>query len=280
MEKITEIAGGAAEAAGVPEEHVESGMKVARAASKAFEDITPRQEYYLGRAVTATILKEYQPYSEPEANQYINLLGQTLALASAKPETYGGYHFLIMDTDEINAFAAPGGLILVSRGLLKCCPNETAVAAVLAHEIGHVENEHGLKAINKSRWTSLLTTTAAEAGKTLGSEEVAELTATLEGSVSDITATLVNNGYSRKFERESDKAAIRILKSTGYNPRGLQIMLREMSERLGAGSGGFGKTHPPPADRIGEIADLLRTAGPVRETAARQARFEKALGNI
>ncbi len=280
MDAVTELAGGAAEMAGIPSEHVKSGVKVAKATAKAFDEISPSQEYYLGRAVTATILNNYKPYTNPEANQYINLLGQTLALASDKPETYGGYHFLIMDTDEINAFAAPGGFILISRGLLRCCPNETSVAAVLAHEIGHVENEHGLKAISKSRWTSLLTTTAAEAGKTLGSEEVAQLTSTLEGSISDITATLVNSGYSRKFEKQADDAAVKILKRTGYSPKGLVIMLREMDSRLKRHPGGFGKTHPDPEDRINKIANLVRDAAPIKPSPERIKRFRKALKGI
>ncbi len=280
MEAVTELAGEAAEMAGVDSEHVKSGVKVTKAASKAFDEISPSQEYYLGRAVTATILNNYKPYTNAVANQYINLLGQTLALASDMPETYGGYHFLILDTEEINAFAAPGGLILISRGLLRCCPNETAVAAVLAHEIGHVENEHGLKAISKSRWTTLLTTTAAEAGKTMGSQEVAQLTTTLEGSISDITATMVNSGYSRKFEKQADQAAIKILRRTGYNPMGLTVMLREMDARLKKHPGGFGKTHPDPQERIKETAGLVDDAKPVEPPPVRAKRFRDALDGI
>ncbi len=115
--------------------------------TNSFKDITPEQEYYIGRTVGAMILQKYAPYNNTTANQYINVMGPMLAQASDRPETYGGYHFLIQDSDEVNALAAPGGFIFLTRGMLRCCPQEDAVAAVLAHEIGHVQSKHGLRAI-------------------------------------------------------------------------------------------------------------------------------------
>ncbi len=252
----------------------------ASAAGKAFEQITPEQEYYIGRAVAATILSEYQHADLEEATRYLNVLGQALAVHSEKPETFGGYHFAIMDTDEINAFASPGGLILVSRGLLRCCRTEDAVAAVLAHEIGHVQHAHGLKAIKKSRLTSALTILAAESAKTMGSEQLAELTTAFEGSISDITGTLVNSGYSRKLEGEADAAAIAILERTGYSPAALRDMLEQMHTRMPADDKGFGKTHPDPRDRVADIGELLKDAGPIEQVKARQIRFEKAMKGV
>jgi len=254
--------------------------RTASAAGKALEQITPEQEYYIGRAVAATLLAEYQSADLKAATHYLNLLGQALAMNSDKPETFGGYHFAIMDTDEINAFAAPGGLILVSRGLLRCCRSEDAVAAVLAHEIGHVQHAHGLKAIKKSRLTSALTILAAESAKTMGGEQLAQLTEAFEGSISDITGTLVNSGYSRTLESEADAAAIAIMKRTGYNPAALKDMLKQMQARMPADDKGFGKTHPDPADRITDIQILLQNAGDVALVKARQKRFERAMKGV
>ena len=107
--------------------------------AKSAEDFTPDQEYYLGRGVAATLLGQYRALRTPAANEYLNLLGQSLAKYSTKPNTFGGYRFLLLDTPEINAFAAPGGLILVTRGLAQCAANEDELAAVLAHEIAHVQ---------------------------------------------------------------------------------------------------------------------------------------------
>jgi predicted Zn-dependent protease len=255
--------------------------ETAKVVEKSFEEITPEQEYYIGRAVGANILSQYQPYPEPKANEYLNLLGQSLALSSDRPETFGGYHFLILDSAEINAFAAPGGLVFISRGLLACASSEDAVAAILAHEIGHVVKQHGLQAIKKSRITAALTSVAITAAATAGSEEVAKLTAVFEDSISDITATMVNKGYSRAFEKEADLAAVEILRRTGYDPNALVAMLQAMEGRLKPGGPGFAKTHPDPEDRITSIREAVAAAGtPPAPPPVRQSRYKAALGKI
>mgnify|MGYP006422560295 CR=1 FL=1 len=254
--------------------------KSSTAVGKAFDKLTPEQEYFIGRSVAASILASYAPYDQEAANRYLNTIGQALALASDKPETFGGYHFLIMDTDEVNAFAAPGGLILISRGMLRCCKSEDEVAAVLAHEIGHVQLEHGLRAIKKSRWTSAFTILGAETAKSLGGQQLAELTTAFEGAIGDVTATMVNSGYARKLESEADATAIVILKRIGYNPSALCNMLTEMEKRLGHDERGFAKTHPAPADRVDEITGMIGTVTPIASQPQRAARFAKALGNI
>ena len=259
----------------------ESIKRSATAVGKAMADITPEQEYYLGRAVAATILKTYKPYDHATANQYLNTMGQALAAASDKPETFKGYRFLIMDTDEINAFAAPSGYVLVSRGLIRCCPNESALASVLAHEVGHVQHGHGLQAISQKRWTSAATILAVEAGKNLAGEQLAELTTAFEGTITDITGTMVNSGYARKLEGEADKAAITIMQRVGYDPNGLKTMLVQMQQRMQGGDHrGFGATHPSPEQRIKAIEPLLRNTPAPADYKARQDRFEKFLKSI
>jgi predicted Zn-dependent protease len=264
----------------ITEAQGESISKSTKAVARSFEDFTPEQEYYIGRSVGAIILDKYKPYNNKKANDYLNLLGQTLSKASDMPETFGGYHFLIQDSDEINALAAPGGLIFITRGMLRCCRHEDAVAAVLAHEIGHVQAKHGLQAVKKSRITSALTTIGVEGAKTFGGEELAELTETFENSISDITATLVNNGYSRSFECEADKAAVTILKRVGYDPNGLVDMLEVMSKKLKPAGLDFAKTHPSPASRIADIQKIIGKTTQVMKPKPRQARFMATLGSV
>ncbi|RPJ39713.1 MAG: peptidase M48, partial [Planctomycetaceae bacterium] len=160
--EVSEAGAGIAAAAGViSSDEAQSITRGAQAVEKSWQDLTPEQEYYVGRAVAAQVLQSYPPLDRPQANEYLNLLGQSLAIFSERPETFGGYHFLLLDSDEINAFAAPGGLILVSRGMLRCCQSEDELAAVLAHEICHVEQKHGLSAIKQSRLTDAFTIIAA-----------------------------------------------------------------------------------------------------------------------
>jgi beta-barrel assembly-enhancing protease len=280
MEQVSQVGTSVAKSQGiVTEAQAKSITRSTTAISKSLEDFTPEQEYYIGRSVGAVIVNRYKPYPNAQANSYLNLLGQTLAQASDRPETFGGYYFLILDSDEINAFAAPGGLIFVSRGMLRCCRSEDAVAAVLAHEIAHIQLRHGIQSIEKGRRTQALTTLAAEGAKTFGKKELADLTRTFEGSINDITSTLINNGYSRSFEKEADASAVRTLSSTGYNPNALVAMLREMEKRLKPGGLDFAKTHPSPGSRIADIESLVGRAA-LTEPPARHERFRKAMGSI
>ncbi|MEN6331344.1 MAG: M48 family metalloprotease [Smithella sp.] len=279
--EVVRTAAKVGEATGVLTSQQAAGIeKTAAAVEKSQEDITPSQEYYIGRTVGAVITNKYKVYQNDSATTYVNELGQTIAMSSDLPETFGGYHFLILDTDEINGFAAPGGLIFISRGLLRCCRNEDAAAAVLAHEIGHVQYRHGLDAIEKSRITNAVTTGLLEAGKNLTNAQVAELTTIFEGSIQDITSTLINSGYSRSFEMQADQAAVAILKRSGYNPQGLVDMLRMMDTKLKPGGMDFAKTHPSPETRIEAIKDTFGAFSPVNERLKRQERFKRALAGI
>jgi predicted Zn-dependent protease len=264
----------------ISQQHADSLMKTTQAVSRTFEDITPEQEYYIGRSIGAVILGKYPAYTDDVANRYVNRVGQTLARASDMPETFAGYHFLIQDTQEINALAAPGGLIFVTRGILGCCPHETAVASVLAHEIGHVQGKHGLRAIQKSRITDALLILGAEGAKTLGGQNLANLTQAFEGSINDITQTLINSGYSRAYESEADQTAVKIMRRVGYNPEGLVEMLRIMKSKLVANRPDFASTHPSPESRISEIASAIGSSAPVQETKERLNRFQTAMKQV
>jgi beta-barrel assembly-enhancing protease len=278
---MSKVGGAVGQATGVmTPQQSDALVRSAEAVEKTFQDITPEQEYYIGRSVAATVLVTYKPLDLEQANAYLNLLGQTVAQFSTKPEIYGGYHFLLLDTDEVNAFAAPGGLILISRGMVRCCKSEDELVAVLAHEISHVDHQHGLKAIRKGRLTSALTTIGSAAGQSLGGAQLAQVTAAFEGSITDITSTMMNSGYSRTTEFEADKGAVAIMKKLGYDPAALSTMLQQMQRQLKPGGAGFAKTHPAPETRIAELKKLVGAPSGAPAQAARVERFQKSLGGV
>ena len=243
--------------------YAESATKSYKAVSKALEDITPEQEYY----------------THPQTNYYLNQLGQTLSRFSDLPELYDGYHFMALDSSEINAFATPSGLIFVTRGMLRCCQHENSLAAVLAHEIAHVQHKHGLQSIEKDRITKATSILAIEGTKTFANADLANLTTTFENSIKDITSTMINTGYSQAFENEADETAITILQRVGYGGQGLIDMLKVMQKNLTPGGIDFAKTHPSPTDRIENINTLLTTKSSVPD-ASRVSRFETALKGV
>ncbi len=259
---------------------VGSAVRVATAFGRSFQDITPEQEYYIGRAVAANILTVYRVKADERLNLYVNTLGQTLAQASDRPDTFGGYHFLVLDSPEINAFAAPGGLIFVTTGMIGLCKNEDELAAVLAHEISHVVGKHGLKAIKNSRLTGAFAVMASEASNNYGSPGMRKLTAAFGQSVTDITTTMMKTGYSRSLEREADRGAVTILERVGYSPRALSDMLGEMKKRLKPGGLDFAKTHPDPMVRIADISPLVKGWPGPAFSAPRQRRFQTALASL
>jgi predicted Zn-dependent protease len=264
---------------------VQKVQKVTDSAQKATEDFTPEQEYYIGRTVAATVLGIYQPWDNQRASDYLNTLGRGLALASILPETFSGYHFLVMDSDEINAFGAPSGFVLVSRGLLRCAASEDEVAAILAHEIGHVSLKHGMKAISSSRKTEALLEIAKFAAASSGNDVLSNLTASFGGVIGDIVKTMVTSGYSRDLEKQADLEAVRILHDVGYDPQALVRVLTVMKTKLKPGGKDFAKTHPDPEERVAYLADALKaqTAVPAATAAllkTRQARYLAALQKI
>jgi beta-barrel assembly-enhancing protease len=256
---IADVGTGIAQATGTISSNQAGSIKRSSAAiEKTQQKLTPEQEYYVGRAVAATVFQTYQPLDRTQQNEYINLLGQSLAMFSDCPETFGGYHFLLLDSDEINAFAAPGGLILVTRGMLRCCNNEDELAAVLAHEICHVSLKHGLNAIKQGRMTEALTILASESAKQLGNEDLQTLTRNFEGSVNDIVKTLMTSGYSREQEYDADAGAVKCLQRAGYPQAAILTMLQRMEERIANSGGlGFAKTHPSPKNRADAIRNII-----------------------
>lgn len=255
-------------------------MNILVSAGDAFTTLDPEQEYYLGRSVAAQLMTDYKPWNNAAANNYINLVGRCVSCASGLPETFGGYHFQILDSDELNAFSAPGGLILITRGMLRCCKTEDELAAVLAHEVGHTSTRHGVRSIQGSRVTSLATRVGVEAVRREGNDNLVKLVNIFEGSLDDVTNTLVTSGYSRSYEREADAEASKMMAKVGYDPRALVSLLETMDSRLTPGGTDFARTHPTPESRINDLEKILPAAVTTSGAAARQRRFNQAMRRV
>jgi predicted Zn-dependent protease len=273
---------------------MENPDKLSESNQTASEGYTPEHEYYIGRAVAAQILgdKRYPPLTEEKSRKYLNLLGLSLAFSSTMPETYNGWHFLILDSTEINAFSAPSGFVLVSRELLRCAKSEDEVAAILAHEIGHVALGHGINAISaahKAEASKEFAKTVFKGavrvelpfGFSIGLDKLGKL---FNVSIDDIVNAL-EKGYSREQEYQADATAVSILQAAGYDPRALVRMLEVMQTKWKADGFGFMKTHPSPSDRIKALEKVIAAApAPAAVTAAaaaiRKTRYQSELGKI
>jgi predicted Zn-dependent protease len=224
--------------------------KTAVKVEKAARPVSETEEYYIGRGVAATILTRYTLYRNQTVTAYVNYVGSTVVMGSPRPYIYGGYHFAVLDTDEINAFACPGGIIFVTKGMLKTVRNEDQLAAVLSHEVGHVAEKHGLQAISSARWTEVVTTLATESAKAYTAAEMASLVDLFQGTVNDVFKTLVVNGYGREQELQADSLGIGCMKACGYDGRQFMSLLDRLEQTSKHTSGGIFATHPDIAERI------------------------------
>jgi predicted Zn-dependent protease len=246
-----------------------------QAADKAFEDITPEQEYYIGRAVAANILTTYKVYNgSPALTAYLNRIVNTITINSPRPEIYNGYHLNILDSDEINAFATPGGHIFITRGLIACTDSEDALAGVIAHEVGHILLQHSLEAIKKSRNNQAFMTALVATGGAATNTDVKQLTEVFNASIGEVLNTMLNSGFSRDQEFAADSAALELMAGSGYEPTCLIDMLHSLEKNQAGHAGGFNKTHPTPGQRIASAEKSVSQYTVPDTTSFRQARYK------
>jgi predicted Zn-dependent protease len=247
---------------------------------KSFQDLDPSEEHYIGRSVAAEILAspQYGLANDEDVDAYLNRIG--LALAATNDTVlrpFLDYRFALLETDEVNAFACPGGTIFVTRGLLAKAKDEDEVAAILAHEIAHVTLRHGVQAIQQANLAQAFTYLGAGAAQaTMDEEELAQVTEIFDDSIEDIVQTLVTSGYSREAEQAADHLGRQFLAGAGYDP----AALRRVLERMGGtgGTGGMFATHPAPSTRIAALAAPLPYDGDPAAKARRDGRFQEHLG--
>ena len=274
--KVADVGAQVAGAAGYIDQSAANAISTsARAIGSAAEEITPEQEYYIGRAVAANILGAYKLWNgNPALTTYINQICLAITINSPRPDVYNGYHAAILDSNEINAFATSGGHIFVTRGLINTAKSEDALAGVIAHEIAHIQLKHGIKAIRNSRITQALITTGASAASAAGMD-ISQLTDVFKESVGEIFQTMVNSGYSQAQEFEADTTAMSLMASAGYRPQGLIDMLNALKSAQTSNSG-FGKTHPTPAQRISNAERTISIYRAANTSASRTSRFTTA----
>jgi beta-barrel assembly-enhancing protease len=274
---LNSIVSGTLGAAGVDSGTTKAVSAGVAMGEKAWEldQLTPENEYYIGRAVAANLVGRYGVVSDANAARYVSLVGYTCAASSEMPETFAGYRFIILDTDEVNAFGAPGGYVLVTRGMLKECETEDSLAAVLSHEIGHVQNRDGLNAIKNSQMWK----TGLEQGANLAAQgDIAAATGLFDKLIDGFVDQIIDKGYSRDAEGKADASGVKIMTAAGYDPHGMLDMLAEMSATWKPGMA-MGKTHPTPDQRISKATPLIKSPR-AAASLAQQARFDAALGPI
>lgn len=217
--------------------------------------ISTQQEIQLGQQYASEINAQLPIIRDPEIERYINVLGDSIAKLSDDRNL--DWHFFVVDSKEVNAFAVPGGFVYVNRGLIERVDKLDQLAGVLGHEIGHVTHRHSVKLMEKQQ--------AANVGVTLGCilTRVCENQAT--GALIQVTGNAVFAKFSREDEREADEAGVAYVTRAGIDPRGIpemfQKLIEERAERP-AGVEAWFATHPVEEDRIADTRAMIAKIDP------------------
>ncbi|OGW04423.1 MAG: hypothetical protein A2889_09225 [Nitrospinae bacterium RIFCSPLOWO2_01_FULL_39_10] len=206
---------------------------------------TPAGEVEIGKEADKDIIRAYGYFTDKALQEYVNEIGQKL-IKSIKDPVFE-YHFKVVDSPEVNAFALPGGYIYITRGMLAYVNSEAELAVILGHEIGHVTSHHAVSQMNKSIASALLTIAGLIASQEIRKEAGAWVTITTQLSQH------ILSGYGREAEMQSDELGIIYSHSSGYDPRVMKDFFKKLKARerfAGAGYHGFLATHPDTIERI------------------------------
>lgn len=210
---------------------------------KANADISEPQEIMLGEGIASNLLGAAPLLDNPAVQKYVNRIGRWLALQTERPDL--PWQFGVLDDNDVNAFAAPGGYVFITKGLLAQMNSEAELAGVLAHEISHVLRKHHLQALKKGAQTELLSDLANDAIKSKGSDP---RLAKLVSAGTEVYA----RGLDKDDEFEADRMGVVIAARAGYDPYGLPAVLQTL-QAIKPGDSSFAlmfKTHPALADRL------------------------------
>ncbi len=206
-----------------------------------------------GDAIAATVFGAAPPWRNPAVQSYVNLVGRNLARQVERKDVQ--WRFAILDTPSINAMAFPGGIVVVTRGLYALLTSEDELAAVLAHEIAHVNRRHQWKVIQQQKLVAL-------AGNAVASSDPGRSTQV----VADLGTKLIARGLDKSAEFEADRDGVVIAARAGYDSSALiAVMERLEALKTGADTALLFSTHPSPEARI---AALTAAATPEIESAA------------
>ena len=215
------------------------GLQPAEAGMISLED-----EIKMGRETAQSLEAKYGLSQDYYLNERVDRIGQRLAAVCGRNEIT--YSFKVLNSNEVNALACPGGFIYVFKGLMDYMPSDTELAGVLGHEVGHVAKKHTVHSIEKQLWTSLILL-AATRGQGLGLVQAAQ--------------QALFAGYSRTDERGADKEGVNNTIKAGFNPYAMLITVQKLDDLSKQGGGakyGLFSSHPEPEERVKRVMKQLK----------------------
>ncbi len=228
------------------------------------------QDIQLGREASAEIEKELPLVKDTRVTRYVSELGNRLARFAPGDSNYP-WEFKVVDSQDINAFALPGGFIYVNRGILEAADNEAQVAGVIAHEIGHVVMRHGT---HRASQVMLAQMPLAIFGSILGQGTSLGAQLAQLGIGLGVNSILLKN--SRGAESQSDRIGTYMLYHAGYDPHAMAQFFEIIQQKYPQRTIEFFSDHPNPENRIAKVDALIPELGPTRDWTTDSREFQLA----
>ena len=213
-----------------------------------FGNVALEDEVRLGRRIAGNLLGAAPLVKDDKLQRYVNRVGRWVALHSERPDLK--WTFGVIQSNDINAFAAPGGYVFITRGLYAKLKDEAELAGVLGHEIAHVQEKHHLKVVQKSQ--------LLEIGTTILKKKMAKGESAIQHIIGS-GAEILARGLDKEAEFEADRMGVVLAARAGYDVWGLPSVLQEISA-VSSGDSAVGmlfKTHPPPDERLAKLSDSM-----------------------
>jgi beta-barrel assembly-enhancing protease len=239
------------------------GGAVKRAQQMQELRVTDAEEQQIGAAVSEKVRERYGVVQDANIHRYVALVGSAIALATDKPNI--PWQFIVLDTDAVNAFAAPGGFVHITKGALALIQDESELAGVLGHELIHVTERHTIRAIQKNK--------SLQMG---ADEKLSGNAALLNQVVENVYLDIIEKGFGRGEENESDEKGVVAANKVGYAPQGLQRFLTRLQERNKESKEkrGLFASHPAMKERLDRLTKQI-TAQKLTATATLAERYRK-----
>ena len=231
-----------------PAEASSDYRKRANQLEEGYNEADVQAEITFGREAAAKILGRHPALKNEGIQRYISLLGTGIALQIGRSELK--YHFAILDMEDVNAYACPGGYIFITKGALQVMTSEAQLIGVLAHQIAHLDRRHVVKQLNiKGKDDSMTSGMAGILGGSSSSVRIA-----MDMLVNKAYSILFEEGISKEAELEADTDGILSMTTLGYDWKSYRNFINSLNQMIYTGHGKvLSKTHPKTEDRILEI---------------------------
>lgn len=245
--------------------------------AKSTAETSVQEEEAIGQHMAGTLLGASKLSKAQQQQRYVNRVGRLLTLSSSRPQL--DWRFGVLADDDVNAFAAPGGYVFVTSGLLNMLDNEAQLAGVLSHEIAHVTHKDYLNAMRSNNLLGAALDVGAFVGAAATKGETSATQREFAKSVVNASKEVYARGLDKSDEYAADKAALETMTKAGYDPYAYVVVMQKLEARSAKDSAMalLMQTHPSPTDRLEAMGTSLDTMKIPDNLSTLDTRFSQSI---